>query len=126
MIKTFQDLNTWKESHKLVLEIYKITSKFPSKETYILVSQILRAAISITSNIAEGFTRRGNAEKRQFYFTAKASLTEVLNQLIIAKDVGYISKEEFGNLEMQIDIVGRLLRGLILGIVKLNDSNALS
>lgn len=122
MIRTFMDLNTWKEAHKLVLSIYKTTSKFPPRETYVLVSQMLRAAISITSNIAEGFTRKGNQEKRQFYYTAKASLTELLNQITIAKDVSYITEENYSEIVGQIDIVSRLLRGLILGIPKLNNS----
>jgi len=74
-IQTFRDLNTWKEGHKLVLQIYKITKNFPKKETFALTDQILRAVVSITSNIAEGFGRRGMKEKIQFYYLAQSSFT---------------------------------------------------
>ena len=62
-ITTFEDLNTWKEGHKLALLIYKITDEFPSKENFALTDQMRRAAVSITSNVAEGFTRQGVKEK---------------------------------------------------------------
>ena len=94
-IKNFTDLNAWKEAHKLVLNIYRLVEKFPKKEQFILNSQIIRAVISITSNLAEGFGRRGIKEKIQFYYLAQSSLTEVQNQLIIAKDVYYINNIEF-------------------------------
>lgn len=112
-IKTFTDLNTWKEGHKLVLQIYKITKTFPKTETFALVDQILRAVVSITSNIAEGFGRRGIKEKTQFYYMAQASLTEVQNQLIIARDVNYINEKAFNDLWIQTIIVHKLLTGLI-------------
>jgi four helix bundle protein len=86
-IKTFTDLNAWKEGHKLVLLVYKVTSFFPKKETFSLIDQLRRAAISITNNLAEGFSRRGSKEKIQFYSMALGSLTEVQNQIIVAKDV---------------------------------------
>lgn len=112
-IQTFKDLNTWKEGHKLVLQIYKITKSFPKKETFALIDQILRAVVSITSNIAEGFGRRGMKEKIQFYYLAQSSLTEVQNQLIIAKDVGYMNERVFDELWAQTITVHKLLTGLI-------------
>ena len=112
-IKTFTDLNTWKEGHKLVLQIYKIIKTLPKTETFALVDQILRAVVSITSNIAEGFGRRGIKEKTQFYYMAQASLTEVQNQLIIARDVNYINEKAFNDLWIQTIIVHKLLTGLI-------------
>ena len=111
-IKRFKDLNTWKESHKLVLEIYRITKDFPSEEKYSLVDQMKRCSVSITSHIAEGFSRQGDKEKLQFYFTTKGSLTELENQLIIANDIGYIKKQTFDKLIAQIEISGKLLTGL--------------
>lgn len=117
-ILKFSDLFAWKESHKLVLEIYDITKKFPKKEIFILTSQILRAAISVTSNIAEGFSRKSSKEKIQFYYTAKGSLTEVCNQLMIARDVGYITSEEFNVIWKQTEIAGKLITGLIKSISK--------
>lgn len=112
-IKNFTDLITWQEGHKLVLQVYKITKRFPKTEMFALIDQITRAVVSITSNIAEGFGRRNNKEKIQFYYLGQSSLTEVQNQLIIAKDVGYISNEEFKNIWDQTILVHKLISGLI-------------
>lgn len=118
-ITSFTQLTTWKEAHKLVLLVYKVSKNFPEKENFALTSQMTRAAISITSNIAEGFTRSSQKEKKQFYYTAKASLTELQNQLIIARDVGYISQRTFEEIADQTITVTKLLNGLIKGISKL-------
>jgi len=112
-IKSFTDLVAWQEAHKLVILIYSITDKFPQKETYGLTNQIRRAAVSITSNIAEGFSRRGKKEKVQFYYLAKSSLTEVQNQLLIARDVNYLDKQEFNKIAQQTVQVSKLIFGLI-------------
>lgn len=112
-IKNFTDLVAWQEAHKLVLLVYKVTENFPKKELFILLPQMRRAAISITSNIAEGFTRQGSKEKIQFYFIAKASLTELHNQLILSKDLNYMSEEECEACINQITVTGKLLTGLI-------------
>jgi len=112
-IESFTDLNAWKEAHKLVLMIYKITKDFPKEEMFGLTSQIRRAVISITSNIAEGFSRQTYKEKIQFYFIAKSSLTEVQNQLLIARDINYINKQDFDDIADQSIIVHKLLNGLI-------------
>lgn len=112
-IKSFTDLVAWQEAHKLVIIIYKITDKFPSKEVYGLTNQMRRAAVSITSNIAEGFSRRGKKEKMQFYYLAKGSLTELQNQLLIAKDVGYLDKNLFNQIAQQTVQVSKLIFGLI-------------
>lgn len=116
-IQNFTDLDTWKEAHDLVLLAYKITDFFPKKENYILTSQILRAGISITSNIAEGFSRGGKKEKIQFYRIAVGSLTELRNQLILAKDLGYVDQGRFETLHRQTVVVQKLLHGLIKGVV---------
>jgi four helix bundle protein len=112
-IKRFTDLNAWKEGHKLVLEIYRITKNFPKEELFGLTSQIRRAVISITSNVAEGFSRNSYKEKLQFYSVSLGSVTEVQNQLLIAKDIGYISSEDFKKFAEQTIIVSKLLNGLI-------------
>lgn len=112
-IKDFTDLETWRKSHELVLTIYKITEKFPKSEAFGLVSQIQRAAVSITSNIAEGFGRQTIKEKVQFYYQAQGSLTEVKNQLIISKDLDYISNQEFDRIMDTLIISHKLLQGLL-------------
>lgn len=119
-IQTFTDLIVWQKGHLLVIEIYKYTKYFPKEELYSLVDQIRRAAVSVTSNIAEGFGRQGYKEKIQFYFLAKGSLTEVKNQLFIAKDVGYLDKKSFNVLMEKSDEVDRLLQGLIKSSRKYN------
>ena len=111
-IRSFTDLVAWKEGHQLVLMIYQITSKFPKRETYGLASQMQRCAVSITSNVAEGFSRQSKKEKKQFYSTAKGSLTELQNQLLVAKDVGYINQTEFDKIAKKTIRVSRLLTGL--------------
>ena len=112
-IKLFTDLKTWEEGHKLVIAIFKCTATFLKTETYSLVDQMRRAAISITSNIAEGFGRQTYKEKVQFYYLAQGSLVELKNQLFIARDVDYINDDLFNSLFNQANITHQLLQGLI-------------
>jgi len=119
-IKSFTDIIAWKKAHELVLEIYKITYKFPKSEQLGLSNQIRRCTVSISSNIAEGFSRKTNKEKVRFYHISLGSLTELQNQLLIARDVGYLSKIEFNKLANMTVEVSKLLNGLIKNIGKLN------
>ncbi|MCX6809181.1 MAG: four helix bundle protein [Candidatus Berkelbacteria bacterium] len=112
-IRTFTDLNAWREGHKLVLMIYKITRSFPKEELFGLTSQIRRCAVSITSNIAEGFSRKSYKEKVVFYSTALGSLTELQNQLLIARDVKYITEATFQKIADQTVLVHKIINGLI-------------
>jgi len=112
-IKSFMDLDAWKEGHKLVLEIYQITKKFPREELFGLTNQLRRAAVSFTSNIAEGFSRNSYKEKLQFYSMALGSLTEIQNQLLISRDIGYLEKEEYNNLIRQTIKISKITNGLI-------------
>ncbi len=112
-IRSFTDLEAWKESHKLVLMIYKVTKDFPKEEIFGLISQLRRAAISIVSNIAEGFSRNSQKEKIQFYFIAKSSNTEIQSQLLVAKDLGYLNEKDFSNIAEQSIKVNKLINGLI-------------
>ena len=112
-IVNFTDLIVWQKAHLLVLEIYKITRTFPTFERFGLSSQMQRAVVSITSNIAEGFARRSKKEKLQFYYTALSSLSELINQLLICKDLGYIDEQKFDSLEVSIVEVRKLLSGFV-------------
>ena len=112
-IKSFTDLNAWKEGHKLVLMIYNITKTFPKEEIFGLTSQIRRCAVSITSNIAEGFSRQSYKEKLQFYSIALGSTTELQNQFLIVKDINYITKEQFQDIAEQSVKVHKIINGLI-------------
>lgn len=112
-IKSFTDLNAWRESHKLAIIIYKTTKTFPKEEVYSLVDQMRRAAISITSNIAEGFGRQTYKEKIQFYYIAQGSLIELKNQLLLARDIEYLSSKHFNEIAEQANCAHKLLQGLI-------------
>lgn len=112
-IQSFTDLKTWQQAHKLVIAIYRMTKEFPREEQFALGDQLRRAAVSITLNIAEGFSRQYSKEKVQFYRTALASLAEIQNQILIAKDVGYISPNTFKEAADLSVIVSKLLNGLI-------------
>lgn len=110
--RSFKDILAWQEAYALTLEVYTLTKQFPRQEEFGLTSQIKRATVSITSNIAEGFGRRGVKEKDSFYAIAHGSLTEVENQLIIALGVGYITDSEFATIEKRIIQTHKLLYGL--------------
>jgi len=112
-IRSFTDLEAWKEGHKFVLGIYKVTNVFPQREAFSLTDQMRRSVISITSNIAEGFSRRTRKDKSQFYFMALGSATEIQNQLVIARDLGYLPLTEFHILGDQSVHVSKLIRGLL-------------
>lgn len=115
-IRTFKDLEVWQQGHILVLDVYRLTHTFPKHELFALTSQLRRAAVSITSNIAEGFGRQGEKDKVHFYVMAKGSLYEVQNQLQIALDLGYIATESHEKLERDAIRVAQLLHGLIRSI----------
>lgn len=119
-IKSFTDLIAWQQGHKLVLMVYKITKEFPKDEQFGLTSQMRRCAVSITSNIAEGFSRQSNKEKVQFYSIAHGSLTELQNQLLIAKDIELINKDVFNDIAEVAVQTHKLISGLIKSSKYLN------
>lgn len=112
-IQKFTDLNVWREAHVFVIEIYKITKEFPSEEKFGLISQMRRCAVSITSNIAEGFGRNTAKDKVRFYSIAKGSLFELQSQLYIAKDLNFIQQEYIDNSDEKIELISKLISGLI-------------
>ena len=112
-ITKFTDLNSWKYGHDLALQIYKITQGFPKEEVYGLTSQIRRAAVSVTSNIAEGFSRNSYKDKTHFYTMALGSLTELQNQLLLSRDIGYLASDTFDTLADSSVITHKLINGLI-------------
>ncbi len=112
-IKSFRDLIAWQLGHNLVLEIYKITKLFPRDEQFGLVSQMRRCAVSITSNIAEGFSRQTYKDKIQFYSIALGSVTELQNQLDIVRDIKFINLETYRKLELSSEEIHKIINGLI-------------
>ena len=115
-INNFTDLDTWQEGHRLVLMIYKITEMFPSEEKFSLTNQIRRAAVSVTSNIAEGFGRQTEKDRIHFYVMARGSILELQNQLMIARDIEILSKKSFELASGQSVTAHKLLNGLIRSI----------
>lgn len=116
-IKSFTGLKVWQKGHVLVLDVYQETKSFPKDELFGLTSQIRRAVISITSNTAEGFARRSKREKSQFYSVALGSLVEVQNQLLIARDLGYLSKQTFNALAQQTVELSKMFNSLIKSVL---------
>lgn len=112
-IKTFTDLLVWQKGHEVVLDIYKITETFPRKEVFGLSSQMQRAAVSITINLAEGFSRKGFREKVQFFHTSLGSATELENQLIIARDLGYLTRDDYNVTIDKLTSAQKLLNAFI-------------
>jgi len=111
-IERFEDLIAWQKSRLLTQEIYQVTRIGEFSKDFGLRDQIQRAAVSIMSNIAEGFERGGRAEFHQFLAVAKASCAEVRSQLYVALDVGYLDKESFDRLIEKGEEVGRIIGGL--------------
>ncbi|OGL88595.1 hypothetical protein A3I42_02915 [Candidatus Uhrbacteria bacterium RIFCSPLOWO2_02_FULL_49_11] len=112
-IRSFTDLDAWKEGHKLALIMYEVTKTFPKEEIFSLIMQMRRAAVSITSNIAEGFSRQSYKEKLQFYSISLGSLTELQNQSLVARDVKFMSEVDFQRIAQQSIRVSKLVNGLI-------------
>jgi four helix bundle protein len=105
--QSFQDLIVWQKAHQFVLGVYRVSKNFPREEIYGLTSQFRRAAISIPANIAEGFKKRGRADKVRFMNIAQGSLEECRYYLILAKDLDYAdSGQLFGELEEVSKLLG--------------------
>ena len=123
---SFRDLEAYKESKELVKEVYGLLRKFPKEEQYALCDQLRRAAVSITSNIAEGSGRSSAKEKVHFLEISYASLMEVLSQMDIALDLEYITEEEFREFEIMCDKVASLISGLRTYFARLDSSSLTS
>lgn len=109
---SYQTLNVYKDAKALVVDVYRLLKQYPVEERYALCDQIRRAAISITSNIAEGMSRYSDKEKVHFLEIAYASMMEVESQLDISVDLEYIIKELFADMSDQIHSVGKQLSAL--------------
>lgn len=110
---SFRDLRAWQEAHRLTVMIYEATDKFPSKDGFGLTSQLQRSALSVSSNIAEGFGRQTAKDKLHFYVMARGSLVELQNQILVALDTGRLTKTVYERLLERTIMVHRLLNGLI-------------
>ncbi|MDP1634123.1 MAG: four helix bundle protein [Gallionellaceae bacterium] len=111
-VSRFEDLIAWQKARGLAVAIYRLTAQGAFSKDFGLKDQIQRAAVSIMSNIAEGFERGGAAEFHQFLVIAKASCAELRAQLYLALDVGYIDQQQFSETLQQAEEVARLVGGL--------------
>ena len=111
--KTYKDLEVWSKSRGLTKEIYLLTKEFPKDELYGLTSQMRRCAVSVPSNIAEGYGRQYKKETIQFFHIARGSLYELETQLYIATDLMYLEESKFKEVLLRLEECRKLLSGLI-------------
>ena len=123
-IERFEDLVAWQKARLLTRLIYQVTQKEPFSRDFGLSGQIQRAAVSMMSNVAEGFERGGRGEFHQFLSTAKASCAELRSQLYVAFDVGYLDQKEFDNLMARAAEVAKIIGGLRASVAKQRSNNS--
>ena len=112
-IRSFRDLEVWQLGRKIVLRVYEVTWQFPREEQFGLTAQMRRAAVSIPSNIAEGFNRFNNREYRQFLYIALGSCAELETQIELSADLRYVDSATHDEVLEQLDFESRMLRNLI-------------
>ena len=113
MLKNYKDLKVWQKSYQFCLEVYRITKAFPKEEIYGLTSQIRRSAVSIPSNIAEGYGRKTTPEYIRSLYFAYGSNCELETQISLSGDLGYMKAQEKEMLQRSIGEVERMLKALI-------------
>lgn len=118
MLKNYKELKVWQKSYELCLEIYRITAKFPKEERYGLTSQIRRFAVSIPSNIAEGYGRKTTVDYIRMLYISYGSVCELETQTLLAGDLDFIEKNEWGILKKGILEMERMLKALIKSLEK--------
>jgi len=112
-IQRFTDLEAWKSAHKLAIDIYKLTKKFPKEELFGITSQLRRAATSVSANVAEGFSRFFYKDRVRFYYQARGSISETQNFLYLAMDIDILEPNLGKDLVSRCDEVRQILNGLI-------------
>jgi len=119
MLKNFKELKAWQKAYQLCLEVYRSTKSFPKEELYGLTSQVRRAAVSVPSNIAEGYGRRTSGEYIQALYVAYGSNCELETQILLSGDLGFIKHEDLDKLQKGLGDVERLLKALIRSLEKI-------
>jgi len=109
---SFEKLDVWKKSLEFAVKIYKVTKSFPSEEKFGLVNQMRRASISIGSNIAEGSSRKTRKDQGRFYTIAYSSAMEILNQLIISRELNMIDQSIYEELRSDVEVITAMLNRL--------------
>jgi len=112
-MKDFHDLQVWERSHRPILAIYAATVKFPREELYGLTSQIRRCAASTGANIAEGCGKMGNNEFQRFLQIAAGSASELDYELLLAKDLGYLTQPDYSKIADELSQIREMLSSLL-------------
>ena len=113
-MQDFKNLKVWQKSHRLTLEVYRITTDFPSRERFCLAKQLRTAALSVTSNIAEGSARDGDVEFRRFSYMALASACELECQLLVARDLSLLKTDPW----MRVNAAGEEVRKMLWALIR--------
>ena len=117
-VRNYQDLHVWQKARLLAKRVYEVTDALPAHEQYGLTQQLRRAAVSIPSNIAEGYGRGGRQDYVRFLKTARGSLYELQTQLLLAQDFGYLSEQQVAAVMQHAAQCSQVLHGLIRSLVK--------
>lgn len=125
MEQTFQNILAWRKAYEFVLNVYRYTDSFPVSEKYGLASQFQRAAVSIIANIAEGYKKMGKADKLRFLNMSQGSLEECRCYVLLSKDLGYISIDDYKALYAQLEEASKLLNGYCKAIVNTTFANCI-
>jgi four helix bundle protein len=115
-VTTWKDLEVWKVSHSAVLRVYELTKSFPAEERYRLIDQLCRAAASAPANIAEGKGRNSLKEYLQFLSIARGSVEEVKYFLLLARDLTYLTEQDYTDPSDKYDQIGKMLNGLMTSL----------
>ena len=118
MLKSYRELKVWRKSYNLCVKIYQITKRFPQEERYVLTSQMRRSALSIPSNIAEGYGRKTKADYVRILYIAYGSVCELETQILLAGDLNYIQTNRRNNLNQEISEIEIMLKALIRSLDK--------
>jgi four helix bundle protein len=111
-VKSFEDLTVWQEAHKLTLEVYKLTARFPAAEKYGIVSQLRRSSSSVPANIAEGFGRATTRELLRCLQIARGELEETRYFVLLGRDLGYVTPQDYESVCQHCNSIGRLINAL--------------
>jgi four helix bundle protein len=116
LLKSYKELKVWQKAYNLCIEIYKITRAFPKEELYGLTSQIRRAAVSVPSNIAEGYGRKTTPDYLRSLYIAYGSSCELETQILLSGDLGLMKVEALNKLQADLGEVERMLKALIKAV----------
>jgi four helix bundle protein len=111
-MRPHQRLDVWRKSIDFVVAIYRLTDKFPNEEKFGLTSQLRRAAVSISANVAEGAAKTSTKDFRRYLSNSQGSTSEIETELLIARRLNYLDEEDFMILSKDLDDIGRMITGL--------------